>query len=100
MDNEIHSKDLKQYCLVRFTKAEGKINKTLEGTGCALLKFWALQNTTSNTFCMVFEKDSGKIMLATEGVAGAGFPRIADGNKRDLGNIEKYCPGILEAIKD
>lgn len=86
--------DLKKYYCVRFNRKSGKIDVTLEGLGKAMLNLWALQNTTKKTQdSIVFEKETGDVVSYYEGTGD--FPKII---KEDLGNIEKYCPGLLEAL--
>ena len=67
---------------------------SLEGKGKAMLNPWALQNITSKTKdTIIFEKGTGNIIAYYyEGIRN--FPNVL---KEDLGNIEDYCPGFLEA---
>ena len=87
--------NMEEFVLVRFTRRSGKIDKTLEGIGCGMLKLWALQNTTKSKDCIVFSKDSGKVIMYTEGTDG--FPKVS---KDNLGHIDRYCPGLLQACQD
>jgi hypothetical protein len=80
----------KRFYLIRFTKKQGKINKTLEAGSEAMLKMWALQNTTKTTACFIFD-DEGNITYQTEGT-DTGFPKVIEPEGE---NIEYYCPGIL-----
>ena len=78
--------DLKVHVLFRFSKKTGKIDTTMTALGCGLLKMWALQNTTKTKACLIVERDSGKVILATQGTE-SGFPKIKDKN---LGNAKEY----------
>lgn len=84
----------KRFYLIRFTKKQGKINKTLEAGSEAMLKLWALQNTTKSTACFIFD-DEGNITYHTEGT-DSGFVKIIDTEGE---NIEDYCPGILLSLE-
>ena len=91
MDNITRSLD--DFCLVRFSKKTGKIDTTLEAMGCAMLKMWALHNCPKTKDIIIFHKKTGDCILYVEGTED--FPKIF---KEELGNIESYCPGILDAI--
>ena len=87
--------NMEEFVLVRFTRRSGKIDKTLEGIGCGMLELWALQNTTKSKDCIIFSKDSGQVIMYTE--VTDGFPKVSEDN---LGHIDSYCPGILQACQD
>ena len=91
-------KELKTYCLVRFARRSGKIDATLEGLGSGMLRMWALQNTTKTKDTIIFEKDTGIVCWYYEGTGE--FPKIMDYEKENLGNIEDYCQGLLEAVQE
>lgn len=91
-------KELKTYCLVRFARRTGRIDTTLEGIGSGLLRMWALQNTTKTKDTIIFEKDTGIVCWYYEGTGD--FPKIMDYEKEPLGNIDDYCPGLLEAVQE
>lgn len=86
--------ELKTYCLVRFTRKSGKIDTSLEGLGCGMLRLWALQNTTKTKDTIIFEKDTGIVCWYYEGTGD--FPKIDDEN---LGHIDDYCPGMLAMMQ-
>lgn len=86
---------LKTYCLVRFNRKSGKIDKTLEGMGTGMLRLWALQNTTKTKDTIICEKDTGKVCWYYEGTGD--FPNIEDTN---LGYIDDYCPGLLKVLQE
>jgi hypothetical protein len=90
--------DLKTYCLVRFARRSGKIDMSMEGIGNAMLRLWALQNTTKTKDTIIFEKDTGNICWYFEGTGD--FPKVMDSEKEDLGNIEDYCEGLLAAVQE
>lgn len=86
--------EIKTYCLVRFARKSGKIDTTLEGVGSGLLRMWALQNTTKTKDTIIFEKNTGYVCWYYEGTGD--FPKI---ESDDLGHINDYCDGLLEAIQ-
>ena len=86
--------ELKTYCLVRFSRRTGKVDKTLEGLGSGLLRLWALQNTTKTKDTIICEKDTGRVCWYYEGNS-SGMPHIYD---EDNGHIDDYCPGLHEAL--
>lgn len=85
---------LDTFCLVRFSKKTGKIDTTLEAMGNALLKLWALNNCLKTKDVIIFHKGTGNVVLYVEGTGD--FPKTF---KEELGNIESYCPGLLEAMQ-
>ena len=87
--------ELKTYCLLRFARMSGKIDTSMEGLGSGMLRLWALQNTTKTKDTIIFEKDTGKVCWYYTGTGD--FPKIEDEN---LGHINDYCPGMLEAVKN
>ena len=87
--------EIKTYCLVRFARKSGKIDKTLEGMGSGMLRLWALQNTTKTKDTIICEKDTGKVCWYYEGTGD--FPKIED---TDLGHIDDYCPGLHSVLQE
>ena len=85
---------LDMHCLVRFNRRTGKIDTTLEAVGNAQLKMWALCNCTKTKDIIIFHKDTGNCVMYLEGTAD--YPKIFE---EELGNIESYCPGLLEALQ-
>ena len=83
--------ELRTHYLVRFSRKTGKIDTSLEALGNALLRMWALQNTTKGKDTIIFDKETGEIVEYLEGTGD--FPKITKG-----GNIREYCEGLLEAI--
>ena len=67
--------DLAVHVLFRYSKKTGKIDTTMTGIGSALMKMWALQNTTKTKGCMIFNRETGQLVFATYGTDG-GFPKV------------------------
>lgn len=85
---------LDMHCLVRFNRRTGKIDTTLEAVGNAQLKMWALMNCTKTKDIIIFHKETGNCVMYLEGTED--YPKIFE---EELGNIESYCPGLLEAVQ-
>lgn len=66
---------LKVHVLFRFNKKSGKIDTTMTSLGYAMLQMWALQNTTKTKRCLIFERESGKLVFDCEGNS-TGFPQV------------------------
>lgn len=92
MDNS-----LKVYVLFRFSKRTGKIDTTMTGLGSAMMKLWALQNTTKTKDTVIIDRDNGNIIAAYSGDS-SGFPKV----KENTGNCVEYgIPlELLQEIKD
>ena len=86
-------KSFDEFCLVRFSRKSGKIDRTLEATGSAMLTIWAMQNCTKTKDIIIFHKGTGNIECYLEGTDN--IPHMF---KEELGNIESYCPGLLDAV--
>jgi hypothetical protein len=84
---------LEVFTLVRFNRKSGKIDTVLEAYGNAMLRMWALQHTTKTKDTMIFSKASGELVVYIQGTSD--FPKLMDKN---LGNVEDYCPGLLDAL--
>ena len=80
-------KELTVHVLFRFFKKSGKIEKTVTALGSAQLNMWAMLNTPKNRSCLVFERESGRLVFATEGTDY--LPKVRN---------EKECAG--ETCKD
>lgn len=63
------------HVLFRFNRKSGKIDTTMTGMGSALMRMWALNNTTKTKGCIVCERESGKVVFATLGTE-SGFPKV------------------------
>lgn len=70
--------DLKVHVLFRCSKKTGKVDTTVTGLGTAMMRMWALQNTTPSKQCLIFERESGRLVFHIEG------------NKDSLPSIVKY----------
>ena len=57
--------------------------------GPAILEMWALNNTTSTKQCLIFERESGNLIYATDGTK-SGFPKVRDARKTKLGMCEDF----------
>lgn len=93
--------NLSVYVLFRFSKKTGKIDTTMTGLGSAMMRLWALNNTTKTKNCIIVERDTGVIEFATSGTGD--FPKVVDRRKDgDIGNAEDYgiTAEILQSIKD
>ena len=93
--------DLKMHVLFRFSKKTGKIDTTMTGLGNAMMKLWALNNTTKTKGCIIAERDTGVVVFTTSGTEN--FPKVKDATKHgDLGTIEDFGISVvvLQSIKD
>lgn len=87
----------KTYC-VRFNRKSGKIDKTLEGLGNALLRLWALQNTTAKSKDTIIFDEDGRVLAYYEGTGD--FPNVTDYIRtHEYVHIDNFCEGLLEAVK-
>ncbi len=77
--------------LFRFSKKTGKIDTTMTAMGNALLKMWALQNTTKTKRTLVFNRDSGECLFAVEGTDN--FPKVKK-------NVNMNCEDFGIALED
>ena len=90
---------MKVYVLLRASKKTGKVDKCITGVTSALMKMWALNNTTSSKFTVIIERDTGKIIAMYTGKKGD-MPTI------DKLNDNAHCTDIgitlddLQNIKD
>ena len=83
---------METFVLVRFTRRTGKIDTTIECLGSARLKMWALHNTTKSKDSIIFNKETGNVVIYVTGTGD--FPKV----EKDCGNIEDYCKGLLEEV--
>lgn len=88
--------DIRKYALVRFSKKTGKIDTTLTALGNAMLRLWAMQNTTSSKQCLIFCVEDGRVIFKSDGKKDD-FPTITW--EEDLGYIDEYCDGLLEGFQ-
>lgn len=88
-------KELKTTYLVRFTRRTGKIDKTMSALGNALLRLWALQNTTANSKDTIIFDEDGWVLWYYEGTGD--FPKIIDVHGEQ--HIDEYCEGLLEELQ-
>lgn len=95
MKNKDNVNRLSNFTLVRFNRKTGRIDKTLTGIGFAMLQLWGLQNTTKTKDSILFETNTGLLITYFTGSA-SGMPKVDYG--MDNENVEKYCPGLVEAM--
>jgi hypothetical protein len=55
------------HVLLRFSKKTGKIDTAMTGLGSALMRLWAMQNTTSSKETVVINRSTGKIVFDVMG---------------------------------
>ena len=67
--------NLEVHVLFRYGKKTGRIDTTMTGIGTALMKMWALENTTKTKGCMIFNRETGQLVFATYGTS-SGFPKV------------------------
>ena len=90
---------IKRHFLVRFTRKSGKIDTTMSGLGNALMRMWAMQNTTKSKDTIIFDED-GLIKFYFEGTGD--FPKITEygeGKAEGIHHIDEFCEGLLAACK-
>lgn len=58
------------YVLLRASKKTGKVDTEMTGITPALVKMWALNNTTKSKTTVILERDTGKIVSIYTGRAG------------------------------
>ena len=94
--------DLKVFVLFRASKKTGVIDTTMTGCGTGLMRMWALRNTTPSKFCLIIERDTGRVVYAVQGTKRGEFPKVVDGAKKDLGTCDGYGIPIevIQSIKD
>ena len=93
--------ELKVHVLFRASKKSGKVDTTITALGFAQLEWWALNNTTPSKFCLVIERDTGKVVYATEGTKD-GFPKVRDSRKCTIGRCDDFgIPvEVVQSIRD
>ena len=85
----------KEFCLVKFHRNTGRICTSLEAEGFVKLLDWAIRNTPKTKDTIIFSKENGDVVYCLEGTENGG-PTLIQNN---LGNIEDYCTGLLEAVQ-
>ena len=90
--------ELKTHYCVRFNRRSGKIDTTMSGLGNALMRMWALQNTTKSKDTIIFDED-GVVVYYFEGTGDC--PKVTDYTKEVVHlHINTFCDGLLEAVKE
>lgn len=90
---------LSVHVLFRVSAKTGKVDTTITGLGCGLLKMWALNNTTKTKQTFVFNRDNGELVYAFDGKTGKVATKTTG---KDMGTCEDYGIGLefLQSIKD
>ena len=88
---------LQVHVLFRYSKKTGKIDTTLTGLGSALLRMWAMQNTTPSKGTLVINRETGAVILHIVGKKD-GFPEI----NSNCGTCDEFGVSLeeLQSIKD
>ena len=71
----MHESKLHNFGLVRCSKKSGKIDMTMTGIGCGMLKMWALQNTIKTKATVIVDIDERHVVAEYIGTDD-GFPEI------------------------
>lgn len=66
------------HVLLRYSKKTGKIDTAMTGLGSALMRLWALQNTTSSKECVVINRSTGDVVFHVVGRKD-NFPQVVEG---------------------
>jgi hypothetical protein len=66
--------NLKVHVLFRCSKRTGKVDTVMTGLGSALMRLWALENTTSSKECFIFVRDTGELVFHIAGNKESNFP--------------------------
>lgn len=88
---------LKSYTLYRASKKNGKVDTQLEATGCAMLKLWALNNTTRTKETYICETVSRNIIARYTGTET--FPKVESVAALNAAGLFKLRPYQREAAK-
>ena len=82
---------------VLFNRKTGKIFKVMSGYMSSMMRMWALNGNVSSTRDFVIFDEDGVINFYCEGRKDD-MPEVQkDVNGR---NIEEFCKGLLEAVKE
>ena len=91
--------DLTVHVLFRCSKKTGKVDMEVTSLGCAQLKLFALQKTPSTKQCLIFERESGKLVYHIEGNKD-GFPTIVKYTEEQTCEDFGISLEVLHSIKD
>ena len=85
------------HVLFRFSKKTGKIDTTMTGVTSALMKMWAMNNTTKSKDTMIINRETGTVIFYAHGTPD--MPKIEKG---DLGKCTDYGIPLemLQSITD
>ncbi len=92
--------NLKIHVLFRCSKKTGKIDMTMTSMGSAMMRLWAMRNTPASKMCLIFERESGKLVFAVHGLKEGGFQVKSE--KECEGTCDDYGIPLeeLHAVKD
>ena len=76
------------YVMIRFRKSSGKIDTTLTSSASALMKMWAMNNTTSSKETVIIDGDNGNVIFRASGKKDD-FPDIENPETGSTCNCEK-----------
>ena len=82
---------MEHFALVKFTLKRGIISKCLTSKSLAILKLWALQNTSDRHGIIVFSIEDGSVKYMLSGY------NVQEIEQDD--NIENHCYGILQKLQ-
>lgn len=81
---------------ILFNRKSGKIVRTIEAFSEAMLKMYALNNTSPSRDFLIFDGSTGIVSFYCEGKKGD-FPNICDDM---IGkHVDDFCKGLYDAIK-
>ena len=85
------------HVLFRFSSKTGKVDTTMTGLGSALMRLWAMQNTTKTKRTMIMNRDTGEVVFMVDGKTEK-IKTERDG----LGTCEDYGISLeaLQAVTD
>lgn len=85
------------HVLFRFSKRTGKVDTTMTAMGSALLRFWAMNNTTPSKETLVLNRVTGAVVLHVVGQRD-GYPQLFS----NCGTCEDFNISLeeLQSIKD
>lgn len=76
------------HVLLRYSKKTGKIDTAMTGLGSALMRLWAMQNTTSTKETVVINRSTGEIVfhvIGRKNQTAEILPKAELGRCEDLG---------------
>lgn len=87
---------MSKYGMVVFNRFSGRLVHLYEAESVSLMKLTLIQKgLTARQDALVFNADTGVVEIYAEGVKAGHLPKLLE---KDLGVLEDYCPGLLEAF--